>query len=384
MAYLFRIPDYSFLGEGALADAASTLGSLGKKALIVTGQSMIRQGHVATLEALLDAQGVAHARFSGITGEPTDTMIAAGCSAYQENGCDFVIGFGGGSALDAAKAIAVVAKSGESIVAYKGKAIQKAAVPVVAIPSTAGTGSEATKFTVITDTASDEKLLIGGDALMPTLAIVDPAFTMDMPRSVTVATGLDALTHAIEAYTSRKAFSESDLFCLSAVTRIFANLPRVLKDGKDAHARSEMAIAAYEAGIGIANSSVTIVHGMSRPIGALFHVAHGLSNAMLLTACLREVADGAEARFAALGRATGVATTADSDAQATDKFLSAVAELCTLCEVPTLSAYGIDRARFFEVMDKMATDALASGSPANTRKAIGKEDILRIYTSLWD
>lgn len=383
MAHLFRTPQYSFVGVHALEDAAPVFPRLGRKALIVTGQSMVRQGHVATLEALLDAQGVAHVRFSEITGEPTDTMIDAGLAVYQQAGCDLAIGFGGGSALDAAKAIAVCAATGEKIVDFKGRAIDGSVAPVVCIPSTAGTGSEATKFTVITDTANDEKLLIGGDGLMPALAIVDPQFSMEMPQSVTVATGMDALTHAIEAYASRKAFPESDLFCVSAVKRIFANLPRVYADGSDVQARSEMALAAYEAGIGIANSSVTVVHGLSRPIGALFHVAHGISNAMLLSKTLAYIADGAIDRFADLGRAIGVAAEADSDKAAAEKFLAAVDALCTTCKVPTLAEYGIDRAAFFERMDKMATDALASGSPANTRKLLGKEDLLTIYRSLW-
>ena len=384
MAHLFRTPQYSFIGADALEDAATVFPRLGKKALIVTGQSMIRQGHVATLEALLDREGVGHARFSEITGEPTDTMIDAGLAVYQQEECDFAIGFGGGSALDAAKAIPVCAQTGEKITAFRGRAIDGSVAPVVCIPSTAGTGSEATKFTVITDTAADEKLLIGGDGLMPTLAIVDPQFSLEMPQSVTVATGMDALTHAIEAYASRKAYAESDLFCLAAVKRIFANLPRVYADGSDAQARSEMALAAYEAGVGIANSSVTVVHGLSRPIGALFHVAHGISNAMLLAKTLAYIADGALDRFAALGRAIGVATDADSDEVATEKFLAAVDALCATCKVPTLAEYGIDRDAFFARMDKMATDALASGSPANTRKALDKDDLLRIYESLWD
>lgn len=383
MAQLFRTPQYTYIGTNALQEAAHTLCSLGRKALIVTGQSMIRQGHVQALEEVLDAGGVAHARFSGISGEPTDVMIAQGLAAYQDAGCDFAIGFGGGSALDAAKAIAVAAKTGENIVAFKGRSIDESVASVVAIPSTAGTGSEATKFTVITDTANDEKLLIGGNGLMPTLAIVDPRFSMAMPQSVTVATGMDALTHAIEAYTSRKAFCESDLFCLSAVKRIFANLPRVVADGNDESARAEMAIAAYEAGVGIANSSVTVVHGMSRPIGALFHVAHGISNAMLLSTCLTYIADGAPERFAVLGRTIGVATETDNDQAATEKFLEAVEALCTACKVPTLAEYGLDRERFESVMEKMATDAIASGSPANTRKTLTKDDLLAMYQALW-
>lgn len=384
MAHLFRTPQYSFIGAQALEEAAPVFARLGTKALIVTGQSMVRQGHVAMLEALLDTQQVAHERFSAVSGEPTDEMIEAGLVVYQQAHCDFTIGFGGGSALDAAKAIAVSAATGEKIVAFKGRSIDGPVAPIVCIPSTAGTGSEATKSTIITDTANNEKLLLVGESLLPTLAIVDPAFTMAMPQSVTMATGMDALTHAIEAYTSRKAFPESDLFCLAAVRRIFANLPRVFSDGSDAEARNEMAIAAYEAGVGIANSSVTVVHGLSRPIGALFHVAHGISNAMLLAKTLAYIADGALDRFASLGRAIGVATDADSDEVATEKFLAAVDALCATCKVPTLAEYGIDRNAFFARMDKMATDALASGSPANTRKTLDKDDLLRIYESLWD
>lgn len=383
MAHLFRTPQYSFIGADALADAATVFPRLGKKALIVTGQSMIRQGHMATLEALLDAHGVAHTRFAGISGEPTDTMVNDGVAAYKDAGCDFIIGFGGGSPLDSAKAIAVLVARGGNIADYMGQSITGLLPPLVAIPSTAGTGSEATPFTIITDTASDVKMLLGGDALMPRLAIVDPLFSREAPQSVTVATGLDALTHAIEAYTSRKAFCESDLFCLSAVGRIFAFLPRAAADGSDLEARTEMALAAYEAGVGIANSSVTVVHGMSRPIGALFHVPHGISNAMLLSACLRYVADGACERFATLGRRIGAATAADDDRTATEKFLAAVQALCDTCAVPTLAQYGIDRDAFFAAMDKMAGDALASGSPANTRKALDKNDLLTIYESLW-
>ena len=383
MAHLFRTPQYTFIGDHAFEDAAPLFARFGKKALIVTGRSMLQQGYVAQLEALLDAQGVGYALFSGISGEPTNVMIDEGFAVYQQEGCDFAIGFGGGSALDAAKAIAVVGETGEDIVAFKGRAINDMATPVVAIPSTAGTGSEATKFTVITDTKNEEKLLIGGDGLMPTLAIVDPQFSMQMPPSVTVATGMDALTHAIEAYTSRKAFSESDLFCLSAVKRIFANLPDVLADESNRQAREQMAIAAYEAGIGIANSSVTVVHGKSRPIGALFHVTHGISNAMLLTTCLDYIVDGAYDRFADLGRAIGVVSDEADDIQASAQFLAAVESLCTTCQVPTLAEYGIEKEKFFSFMDKMAGDAMASGSPANTRKTLTKEDLLQIYQNLW-
>lgn len=384
MAHRFKTPQTTYIGKNALASAERDICSLGSKALIITGKSMIKQGHTDTLAAMLGKNNIDSVIFSEINGEPTDKMIERGLSQYKEQQCDFIIGFGGGSPLDAAKAIGILAGSSQGISYYNGKEITHAIPPLVEIPSTAGTGSEATPFTIITDTENEIKMLLKGDPLMPDVAVVDPLFSMQMPKKVTVATGLDALTHAIEAFTSRKAFSESDLFALSAIERIFLNLPLVLRNGQDETAREQMAIAAYEAGISFCNSSVTIVHGMSRPIGALFHVPHGLSNAMLLTECLSYIADGAYERFAILGRKVAGADAADDDEAATGKFIDAVSSLCETCGVPTLSEYGIDKQKFLKAADKMASDAIASGSPANTRKAITKEDIHQIYYNLWN
>lgn len=384
MANKFRIPSMSFIGEGALISAENDICQLGKKALIVTGKSMIRQGHVEKLISMLSAHEINNCIFSDIPTEPTDTIVEAGVTAYRENSCDFIIGFGGGSPLDSAKAIGAMITNPGKIADYNGKVISKPLPPLVAIPTTAGTGSEVTPFTIIADTEHNIKMLLKGDVIMPAIAVVDPEFSLQTPRNVTIATGLDALTHAVEAYSSKKAFCESDLFALSAIRRIFLNLPLVLENPENKSAREQMSIAAYEAGISFSNSSVTVVHGMSRPIGALFHVAHGISNAMLLKNCLAYVADGAYDRFAVLGREIGVASHTDGDIDATEKFITAVFKLCELCEVPTLEQYGIDKDKFFALMDKMATDALDSGSPANTRKPLDKEDILNIYTSLWN
>ncbi|MCI8293082.1 MAG: iron-containing alcohol dehydrogenase [Hespellia sp.] len=383
MAHKFRIAGSTYIGKDALSCAEKEVCGLGDKAFIVTGKSMIKQGYVDKLVTMLKNNQVESVVFSEISGEPTDKMIEQGVHLYQTENCDFIIGFGGGSPLDSAKAIGVLAESNCKISDYNGREITHSIPPLVEIPSTAGTGSETTPFTIITDTEHDIKMLLKGDSLMPTIAIVDPMFSMQTPRGVTVATGLDALTHAIEAFSSRKAFSESDLFALSAVERIFKYLLVAVKNGNDEEAREQMAIAAFEAGVSFSNSSVTIVHGMSRPIGALFHVPHGISNAMLLSECLSYVADGAYDRFAVLGRKIGSANMEDDDRIATDKFISAVSALCKACEVPTLSKYGIDREQFMNAVEKMADDALASGSPANTRKPVGKEDIVRIYHNLW-
>lgn len=254
---------------------------------------------------------------------------------------------------------------------------------MAAIPTTSGTGSETTKFTIITDSKTDIKMLLGGNSLIPDIAIIDPELTVSMPKGITAATGLDALTHAIESYTSKKAQPLTDSMAVSAVKRIFKYLPLAYKNGDDRKAREEMSVAAFEAGVAINNASVTIVHGMSRPIGANFHVPHGISNAMLLEKCLSFALDGTYERFGELARAIGAADNTDDDKSAAEKLITAIKELCRICEIPTLEEYGIDREKFFAVMDKMADDAIASGSPANTVKTVTKEDVLEIYRRLW-
>jgi alcohol dehydrogenase class IV len=226
-------------------------------------------------------------------------------------------------------------------------------------------------------------MLLKGDALLPELAVIDYTLTLTAPPSVTAATGMDALTHAVESYTSRKANAFTDALALDAARRIFKALPVAYRDGGNAKAREELAVAAYEAGICINNASVTLVHGMSRPIGALFHVPHGISNAMLIKNCLQYALDGSYSRFADIARAIGVADAGTSDKAAAGSFIGALELLCGKVEIPTLRQYGIDRQQFFNVMDKMAGDAMASGSPSNTIREIQKEDLLVIYQSLW-
>lgn len=383
MAREFIVPGKIISGSGALEAAESALKAFGKKALIVTDKVMIDLGNCAKVEAALKNEGIDYVIYSDITGEPTDVMIDGGVKVYKENGCDFIVALGGGSPIDSMKAIASLIENGGSISDYMGKVIDVPVPPMAAIPTTAGTGSEATQFTIITDTKKDIKMLLKGAVLMPTLAIIDPQFTMTAPPKITAATGLDALCHAVEAYTSRKAQTLSDTFAVSAVKRIFKFLPVAFKDGKNEEARVEMSVAALEAGIAFNNASVTIIHAMSRPIGALFHVAHGLSNAMLMKECLKFALPGAYDRFADLGRAIGAAKDEDSDEVAAEKFLKEIENITKVLETPTLEEYGIDREKFFSVIDKMSFDAMASGSPQNTKRDVSEEDVKQIYRNLW-
>ena len=383
MAREFIVPGQIITGSGALTMAEETLKGLGKKALIVTDKVMIQLGNCAKVETALKSQGIDYAIYSEIVGEPTDTMIENGLKVYKENGCDFLVALGGGSPIDSMKAIGSLVVNGGNISDYMGKVIDVEMPPLVAIPTTAGTGSEATQFTIITDTKKDIKMLLKGKVLMPKLAIIDPQFTMTAPPKITAATGLDALCHAVEAYTSRKAQTLSDSFAMSAVKRIFKSLPVAFKDGKNEEARIQMSVAALEAGIAFNNASVTIIHGMSRPIGALFHVAHGLSNAMLMKECLGFALEGAYDRFADLGRAIGVADATDEDKAAAEKFLSAIEGIVKELETPTLAEFGIDKDEFFKVIDKMAYDAMDSGSPQNTMREVSEEQVKQIYRNLW-
>ncbi|HCT64721.1 MAG TPA: alcohol dehydrogenase [Lachnospiraceae bacterium] len=383
MAYKFILPVQTLMGPKAFAESEAAVKSLGAKAFVVTGKIVTKTGMVKTLTDYLDSWNIKYEIFNDIIGEPTNKMIEAGVKLYKETECDFIIGIGGGSPLDSAKAIAAMSVLEGKISDYMGCEITGDLPPMVLIPTTAGTGSEATKFTVITDEEKQVKMLLKGDVLLPRVAIVDSTFTKTSPQSTTAATGMDALTHAVECYTSRKGNTLTDMYALSAIKRIFKYLPKAYADGNDEKAREEMSTAAFEAGVCINNASVTLVHGMSRPIGALFHVAHGISNAMLIKECMEYVLDGCYDRFATIAKTIGAADESNSDEEAANIFLQELVKICKYCNIPTLAEYGINKEEFHAVIDKMAQDAMDSGSPSNTIKAVTKEDLIKIYKRLW-
>ncbi len=384
MADLFIVPQYIVTGENALESGMQYLNSFGKKPLIVTDSMMVKLGNVERLTSLLDKAGMTYVIYDAINSEPTDIMIRGGATLYEDNQCDFLIGIGGGSPMDSMKAICAMVAYKEDIDSFMGRPITKELPPMCTIPTTAGTGSEATQFTIITDTANQVKMLLKGTSLMAKLAIIDPVFTVTAPPSVTSATGLDALTHAVEAYTSKKATTMSDMYAVSAIKRIFSSLYEAFVNPTNIEVRKEMSIAALEAGIAFNNASVTIIHGMSRPIGAVYHVPHGLSNAMLLDKCLSFIASGAEDRLCQLSKECGLFKEGMSQAEGAKAFNASISELCSKLKIQTPAEFGIDKEDFYKNIDKMADDALESGSPANTRRNPSKDDIMEIYRSLWD
>ena len=383
MAKIFFVPNKILSGEGAINDIGKYLAGKGTKALLVTDKFMVQFGNAKKVTDALDACGVNYVVYDGVNGEPTDEMVEKGVVLYKENNCDFLIGLGGGSPMDTAKAIGFMSVSNGNISDYMHKSIDAHVPYLVAVPTTAGTGSEATQFTIISDTKNNVKMLLSGPSILPQLAIIDPTFTLTAPAKVTVATGIDALCHSIEAYTSRKAQPLSDVFALSAIKRIHKNLPLCFADGKNVNARMQMSLAATEAGIAFNNSSVTIVHGMSRPIGALFHVAHGVSNAVLLVACMEFAIKENTGRFAEIARIMKVADENTNDDIAAQALVKELARFCKSLNVPTLTELGIKKEEFINQLEKMASDALDSGSPANTMRQPTKDDIIAIYKKLF-
>lgn len=379
------LPRIMRVGGGAVDEIGEVVAGLGlARPLVVTDKFLVGTGAVDRMVAQLEAAGLHPAVFAETVPDPTTASLEAGVAAVAEHDADCVIGFGGGSPMDTAKALGLLARQGGHMRDYKVPRDNIGpALPVIAVPTTAGSGSEATQFTVISDSETDEKMLCPGLAFLPVAAIVDYRLTLTMPPRLTADTGVDALTHAIEAYVSRKANPFSDSLALVAIGTIGQVLQRVYADGQDAEARERMMLAATQAGIAFSNSSVALVHGMSRPIGAHFHVAHGLSNAMLFPAVTEFSVDAAESRYADCARALGAASADASDATAAADLVVALKELCRDVEVPTPKSYGIDKQTWDERVPLMAEQALASGSPNNNPRIPTAEEIRELYGRIY-
>lgn len=385
MVTTIALPRIMRIGGGtvhAIGDVISNLGL--SRPLVVTDPFLTGTGAAEQMMKNLRAAGLSPRLFAETVPDPTTDSLEAGLIAIRDHEADSVIGFGGGSPMDTAKALGLLGVQGGQMREYKApRANTGPALPVIAVPTTAGSGSEATQFTVITDSANDEKMLCTGLSFLPVAAVIDYELTLSMPPRLTADTGVDALTHAIEAYVSRKANPFTDGFALSAIETIGRVLRRVYNDGSDLEARERMMLAATQAGIAFSNSSVALVHGMSRPIGAHFHVAHGLSNAMLFPAVTAFSVRSAEPRYADCARALGVATPTDSDSAAADSLVTELSQLCRDVDVPTPMSYGIDKSRWEELIPLMAQQALASGSPNNNPRVPTEKEIRELYAQIY-
>ncbi len=387
MAVSLVAPRLMVMGGGAVARLAEVLAQLGlSRPLLVTDPFMVSSGMIDRALAPLREAGLSPAVFSETVPDPTDTVVEAGVAALRADAFDCLVGFGGGSPMDTAKAIAILAAAppGTHIRAFKvPAAANAAAVPVICVPTTAGTGSEATRFTVITDTERDEKMLIAGLGALPLAAVVDHELTFTLPRRITADTGIDSLTHALEAFVSRRANPVADDYARAAMRLIAPNLRRVWADPSDAAAREAMMRGATLAGLAFSNSSVALVHGMSRPVGAHFHVPHGLSNAMLLPAVTAFGLNEGLSRYAEAARIMGIAPGEEGDQAAGQRLVEELRALNRDLEVPSPAAYGIGQERWEGLLPRMAEQALASGSPANNPRVPDAAQIVTLYREVY-
>ncbi len=377
----FIIPQRVLIGSGSSAQVGGECVRLGfKKGLIVTDQVIVGLGILDGIKKALGQNNVQFVVYNGVATEPTIDHIAEGLNIYKENNCDFVMAVGGGSTIDAAKAISIMAANPGSVEDYVGlDKVTSRGIPIVAIPTTAGTGSEATVFTIITNTKTNVKMLIGSPFAMPKVAIVDPLLTIHCPRELTAVVGIDALTHAIEAYVSIKAQPMSDIFSLSAIKLISGNLREAWADGSNVEARERTMLGSFQAGVAFCNSSVALVHGMSRPIGAYFHVPHGASNAALLSIVTEFSLSGNPSRYAHIAETMGEDITGLTDLAAAELAAKAVKRLITDVEIPSLQELGVEKAQLDRLAMKMTEDAIASGSPGNNPRQATKQQIIELY-----
>jgi alcohol dehydrogenase class IV len=385
MIATITMPRLLYIGGGAVAEVTTALARLGaSRPLIVTDGFMVSSGMLAKITDRLDAAGITWQVFADTVPDPTSAVVDTGVAVLKAGSFDCLIALGGGSPIDTAKAMAVLGANGGEMRDYKvPNEIPKVGLPLIAIPTTAGTGSEVTRFTVITDSERDEKMLITGLACCPAAAIVDYQLTLSMPWRLTADTGLDSLTHAIEAYVSRKASPFTDGVARSAMALIARHIRSACREPDNAAAREAMMLGATQAGMAFSNASVCLVHGMSRPIGAFFHVPHGLSNAMLLPEITAFSAPAALARYGDCARAMGIAGESEGNQAAVARLLDELRLLNRDLEVPTPKAYGIEERRYAELLPVMASQALASGSPGNNPRVPSADEIIDLYKRVY-
>ncbi len=386
MEHTFDTPPTLLFGAGARFRLSEELSKLGvNRPLLVTDDYLVKTGLIESLERQLRERGIVSTVFSDVQPDPTDANVLSGLQMLRESAADAVVAIGGGSVIDAGKIIAVAVQNPGPLAAFQGyHRIPKPGIPLVVIPTTAGTGSEATKAAVITDTERQVKMMILDRKIMPRTSIVDYELTLTMPSSLTAHVGIDTLVHAIEAYVSKKAFGMTDTLALSCVRLTSRYLPVAYTEGGNREAREAMALAACQGGMAFNNSSVCLVHGMSRPIGAVFHLPHGLSNAVLLPAVTRFSVPGATARYARVAREMGLASENHPDGPACESLIAGLEQFNAQLGVSRLRDYVRKPQEEFEKhLPKMADDALASGSPQNNPVVPTAEEIIDLYRQAW-
>ena len=370
----------SYFGCGCRSVIADEIKNRGfKKVLVVTDPALLKIGVAQLVTAVLDKAGIAYEVFSGLKANPSIRNVTDGVAAFKAAGADCLVAIGGGSAIDTAKGIGIVAanpsfadvRSLEGVAATKNRSM-----PIIALPTTAGTAAEVTINYVITDEENRKKMVCVDPKDIPVVAAVDAELMMGLPKSVTASTGMDALTHAIEGYITKGAWGMTDMMHLEAIRLIAKHLRAAVADGKDVVAREGMALAQYTAGMGFSNVGLGIVHSMAHPLGAFYDTPHGVANALLLPFVMAYNAPAAKAKYGEIAKAMGVKLGRMKGDQAAEAAIDAVRKLSVDVGIPQrLREIGVKEADLPALSQSAFNDVCTGGNPRDTSPA----EILEIY-----
>ena len=383
MSTYYFLPTRNVFGMGAVNEAGDLMKSLGgSKTLIVTDKFLAQCGMAGRVADILSKAGIQAEIFPGAEPNPTDLDVAAGVTAYREHGCDSILSLGGGSSHDCAKGIGMVAASGGSIHDYEGvDRSTKPLMPLMAVNTTAGTASEITRFCIITDTRRKVKMAIVDWRVTPQIAINDPELMKGMPPALTAATGMDALTHAIEAYVSTDANPLTDAAAIMAIQMISHYLPKAVANGNYMKARDKMAYAQYLAGIAFNNASLGYVHAMAHQLGGVYNLPHGVCNAVLLPYVMKFNLIGNMNRFKQIAHALGVESAGVSSDRDAEAGIQAVKCMSQRLGIPkSLKELGVKPEDFIMMAENAQKDVCSVTNP----RTATTEQIVEIYRQAYE
>jgi alcohol dehydrogenase len=376
MQFQFNIPSSVAFGEGsAMGVGHIVLGMELTKVFCIYDEGVKKAGIAAGIVSTLKAAGLEVLEWDGVVSNPTDVVVEEGARLAREAESQVVVAVGGGSVMDAGKAVCILLANESPINQYDGMNMVKIPTPpLVAIPTTAGTASEVTSFTVITDTAKLKKMVIGGQYVGARYALIDPLLTRAMPPELTAATGMDALTHAIEAYLSRGASIPTDVNALKAVELIAGNLVKAVENGADMEARTSMSIGSMMAGFAFNSAVLGLAHSIAHPLSVHCGLPHGVANAAVLPHVVEYNAEAAPARVRDIGKAMGLNIGELPAKQIIQETVAAIKTLSGKIRIPTLKEAGVSR----DLFDRIAGDALQEISTIFNPRDVNKQDVLKI------
>lgn len=383
MSQRFILNEVSYFGAGSRKELPEVIARMNlHKALVCSDKGLIKVGTTKMVTDVLDAAGFPYDIYSEIKPNPTVTNVKQGVEAFKASGADCIIAIGGGSSMDTAKGIGIVANNPEfsDIVSLEGCAPTKhKSVPIIALPTTAGTGAEVTINYVIIDEERQAKMVCVDPNDIPAVAIVDPELMYSLPKGLTAATGMDALTHAIEGYITKGAWVMSDMYELQAISMIAENLPLAVDEPTNPKGREAMALAQYIAAQAFSNVGLGLVHGMAHPMGSLHDVPHGVANALLLPTVMEFNMPERIEKFGVIARHMGVDTTGMTPQQAAQAAVDAVKALSVRVGIPQhLSDLGITASDIPALADQALADVCTPGNPRD----VTLDDIKALYTKV--